>query len=135
MKISLVTVALILTTSAFAHAEQVCGDLTNQTDMNICAGKAYQKSDAELNVLYKQIEARLKDDADTKKLLVAAQKAWVRFRDAECNFSSSTVAGGTAYPFISSTCLDTMTKSRIEDLKGYLKCEEGDLDCPVPAAN
>ncbi|PKA40301.1 lysozyme inhibitor LprI family protein [Rhizobium sullae] len=135
MKISLVTVALILTTSAVAHAEQVCGDLTNQTDMNICAGKAYQKSDAELNALYKQIEARLKDDADTKKLLVAAQKAWVRFRDAECNFSSSTVAGGTAYPFISSTCLDTITKSRIEDLKGYLKCEEGDLDCPVPAAN
>ncbi|MGF6176895.1 lysozyme inhibitor LprI family protein [Ensifer sp. 4252] len=135
MKISLLTAALVLATSTSALADQNCGDLTNQTDMNICAGKAYEKSDAELNSLYKQIETRLKDDADTTKLLVAAQRAWVAFRDAECNFSSSTVAGGSVYPFISSSCLDGMTQIRIENLKGYLKCTDGDLDCPVPAAN
>jgi uncharacterized protein YecT (DUF1311 family) len=135
MRVTTFAAALILVTPSFVLAEQNCGDITNQTDMNICAGKAYAKSDAELNVLYKQIEARLKDDADTKKLLVSAQKAWIGYRDAECNFSSSTVTGGTAYPFISSTCLDGMTKSRIEDLKGYLKCPEGDMSCPVPPAN
>lgn len=135
MRAPVLTIALILATPGFALAQQNCGDLTTQTDMNICAGKAYAKSDAELNTLYKQIEARLKDDADTKKLLVSAQKAWIGFRDAECNFSSSTVAGGTAYPFISSTCLDNMTQTRIETLRGYLKCTEGDLDCPVPTAN
>jgi uncharacterized protein YecT (DUF1311 family) len=127
--------ALIFATPNFVLAEQNCGDLTTQTDMNICAGKAYAKSDAELNTLYKQIQARLKDDADTKKLLVSAQKAWIGYRDAECNFSSSTVTGGSVYPFISSTCLDGMTKTRIEDLKGYLKCTEGDMSCPVPSAN
>ena len=89
MKLSLLTAALILATSTFAFADQNCGDLTTQTDMNICAGKSYAKSDAELNKFYKQIETRLKGDADTTKLLVAAQKAWVSFRDAECNFSSS----------------------------------------------
>jgi uncharacterized protein YecT (DUF1311 family) len=135
MRVTTFAAALILVTPSFVLAEQNCGDITNQTDMNICAGKAYAKSDAELNVLYKQIETRLKDDADTKKLLVSAQKAWIGYRDAECNFSSSTVTGGTAYPFISSTCLDGMTKSRIEDLKGYLKCPEGDMSCPVPPAN
>ncbi|CAN7685575.1 lysozyme inhibitor LprI family protein [Rhizobium rhizogenes] len=135
MRVTTFAAALILVTPSFVLAEQNCGDITNQTDMNICAGKAYAKSDAELNVLYKQIEARLKDDADTKKLLVSAQKAWIGYRDAECNFSSSTVTGGTVYPFISSTCLDGMTKSRIEDLKGYLKCPEGDMSCPVPSAN
>ncbi|GAJ92435.1 hypothetical protein RRH01S_03_05100 [Rhizobium rhizogenes NBRC 13257] len=135
MRITAFAIALILATPTFALAEQNCGDLTTQTDMNICAGKAYAKSDAELNVLYKQIEARLKDDADTKKLLVSTQKAWVGYRDAECNFSSSKVTGGTVYPFISSSCLNNMTRSRIEDLKGYLKCGDGDLDCPVPSAN
>ncbi|QND44969.1 DUF1311 domain-containing protein (plasmid) [Rhizobium lusitanum] len=135
MRVTAFATALILAMPNFVLAEQNCGDLTNQTDMNICAGKAYAKSDAELNVLYKQIEARLKDDADTKKLLVSAQKAWIGYRDAECNFSSSTVTGGTVYPFISSTCLDGMTKTRIEDLKGYLKCTEGDMSCPVPSAN
>ncbi|MGH6862282.1 MAG: lysozyme inhibitor LprI family protein, partial [Phyllobacterium sp.] len=98
-------------------------------------GKAYQKSDAELNKLYRQIEARLKGDADTTKLLVSAQKAWVAFRDAECNFSSSGVTGGSVYPFVSSSCLDGMTQSRITDLKGYLACTEGDMSCPVPSAN
>ena len=135
MKLSLLTAALILATSTFAFADQNCGDLTTQTDMDICAGKSYAKSDAELNKLYKQIETRLKGDADTTKLLVAAQKAWVSFRDAECNFSSSGVTGGSVYPFISSNCLDGMTQSRVKDLQGYLKCPEGDLDCPVPAAN
>lgn len=133
MKTSLLMAALALATPTFALAQDNCGDLTNQTDMNICAGKAYEKSDAELNALYKQIRVRLKDDADTTKLLMSAQRAWIGFRDAECNFSSSKVTGGSAYPLISSTCLDSLTRSRIEDLKGYLKCDEGDMSCPVPS--
>ena len=52
-------------------------------------GNAYKKADAELNVLYRQITARLKDDKATTELLVAAQRAWVAFRDAECAFSAS----------------------------------------------
>jgi len=27
-----------------------------------------------------------------------------------------------------------MTKTRVEALKQYLKCEEGDMSCPVPGA-
>jgi hypothetical protein len=30
-------------------------------------------------------------------------------------------------------CLDALTAKRVEDFKVYLKCEEGDLSCPVPA--
>lgn len=131
MKASLLTAALVLATSTSAYAEQSCGDLTNQADMNICAGKAYDKSDTELNTLYKQIEARLKDDADTTRLLLTAQRAWVAFRDAEYNFSSSVVTG-SLYSFIFNSCRDGMTKVRIENLKVYLKCTDGDLDCPVP---
>lgn len=134
MKISLFSAALLLAASTFAFADDNCGDKTTQADMDICAAAAFEKSDAELNKLYKEIEGRLKDDADTTKLLVAAQKAWIAFRDAECSFTSSTVEGGTAYPFINSTCHDNMTQARVETLKGYLQCTEGDLDCPVPAA-
>lgn len=135
MKLPIATVAVFLASFTVAQAEQNCGDLTNQADMNICAGKAYKASDAELNKVYRKIQARLKDDADTAKLLVSTQKAWIGFRDAECKFSSSGVEGGSVYPFISASCLDAMTKSRIEDLKVYLDCEEGDMSCPVPAAD
>jgi uncharacterized protein YecT (DUF1311 family) len=133
MRASLLIAFLISATPSIAFAQQNCGDLTNQTDMNTCAGQAYSKADAELNAVYKQIEARLKDDADTKKLLVTAQKAWIGFRDAQCNFTSSEVTG-SLYPFISYTCLYGQTLSRTQDLKVFLKCNDGDLDCPVPGA-
>ena len=92
-----------------------------------------KKADAELNALYRQITARLKDDQATTKLLVAAQRAWVAFRDAECDFSASGVSGGGALGMILAICLDRLTSKRIDDFKNYLKCQEGALDCPVPA--
>ncbi len=66
---------------------------------------------------------------------MATQRAWVAFRDAECDFQTSAVAGGSAAPMIHAMCLDSQTKRRIEDFKTYLNCEEGDMSCPVPAAN
>ena len=102
--------------------------------MNQCAGQAFKAADKELNTIYQQITGRLKDNPDGKKLLVNAQRAWVSFRDAECTFSASGVAGGSVYPLIYSECLTGMTKTRVESLKQYLKCEEGDMSCPVPGA-
>jgi len=135
MKAALYALAILIAAPAFAHAQQDCGDLASQAEMNICADHAFKKSDAELNAAYKQIEGRLSDDPASKKLLVASQRAWVAFRDAECTFASSGVAGGSMQPFIQSSCLEDLTKKRVTDLKGYLSCEEGDTSCPVPAGN
>ncbi|MFE0017748.1 lysozyme inhibitor LprI family protein [Mesorhizobium sp. NPDC059054] len=136
MKLSTGLFALLLGTAAplsTASAED-CGSVSGgQAGMNECYGNVFKKADAELNKLYKEIEARLKDDPDTTKLLVTAQKAWVAYRDGECDFQ--TAGGGSiagmAYPM----CQTAITQSRIDDFKGYLKCEEGDPNCPVPAAN
>ena len=135
MKALLLSVTFVLAASTFAFADESCGDKTNQTEMNVCASESLKKSGAEMNKVYKGIEGRLKDDADTTKLLVATQRAWIAFRDAECNFQTSNVRTGTVYPFVNSSCHEGLTQSRTEDLKGYLQCTEGDLDCPVPAAN
>ncbi len=134
MKRVILCAALALFTTGVAQAADDCANASDQATMNICAGDSFKKSDQQLNDLYKQIEARLKDDADTTKLLVTAQRSWVAFRDAECTFSSSGVAEGTAYPMIYAMCLDGMTQERVKDLQTYLSCEEGDLSCPVPAA-
>lgn len=115
-----------------AHADD-CDNATTQTDMNACAGRQYQAADKDLNATYQQITQRLKDNADGKKLLVGAQRAWVAFRDAECGFSASGVSGGSVYPLIRLNCLTAQTVSRTTALKEYLKCQEGDLGCPVPA--
>lgn len=111
-----------------------CANATTQGEMNQCAAQAKKAADDELNSLYKQITARLKDNPEAKQLLVKAQRAWIGFRDAECNFSASGVEGGSVYPLIYGNCITALTKARVETFKTYLKCKEGDLSCPVPGA-
>ncbi|MBD2749560.1 DUF1311 domain-containing protein [Microvirga sp. BT688] len=134
MKTAMLTVATILAMPALALAADKCANAVDQVTMNACADAAFKQSDKKLNELYRQIEARLKDDADTKKLLVQAQQVWVKFRDAECSFQTSASAGGTLTPMLVSMCMDGMTQSRVKDFENYLKCKEGDLSCPVPSA-
>lgn len=117
-----------------AHGAVDCANASDQATMNQCAGQDFKAADKELNAVYQQITGRLKDNPDGKKLLVSAQRAWLGFRDAECKFSSSGVTGGSVYPWVYSSCLTGVTKVRVEALKQYLKCEEGDMSCPVPGA-
>ncbi|MEN2397434.1 lysozyme inhibitor LprI family protein [Pseudomonas halotolerans] len=111
-----------------------CANATTQGAMNQCAAQEHEAADNELNQLYKQITTRLKDDPQAKQLLVKAQRAWISFRDAECKFSASGVEGGSVYPLVHSNCTTAATKARVKTFKTYLKCEEGDLSCPVPGA-
>ena len=108
-----------------------CGSANlSQTDLDVCAGDAFKKADAELNARYKKIVACLKDDA---KPLAEAQRAWVKFRDAECKFQGSATEGGSAQPMVVAECLQSVTAERSKDLNYYLTCEEGDLSCPTAA--
>ena len=104
----------------------------NQNGLNRCAEDAYKKTDEALNGVYRQMTQRLKDDPDTTKLLVSAQKAWIAFRDAECTFANSANAGGSIYPMVYAGCLARLTKARTQELAGYLKCRDGDTGCSVP---
>jgi uncharacterized protein YecT (DUF1311 family) len=117
--------------SASAFAED-CPDQSQQ-GLNQCADAAYKKADAELNTVYKEITRRLKGDAATAKLLTNAQKAWIEFRDSECEFANSENVGGSIYPMVYAGCLERLTKTRASQLRAYLKCEDGALGCPVPS--
>jgi uncharacterized protein YecT (DUF1311 family) len=120
---------LLFTSMAFAVD---CDNASDQATMNQCAVQQNAAADKELNTLYQQITSRLKSNPDGKKQLVGAQRAWVAFRDAECRFSASGVEGGSVYPLIYSNCTTELTKARVQTFRNYLKCQEGDLGCPVP---
>ncbi|AZO91301.1 urease-associated protein [Stutzerimonas stutzeri] len=109
-----------------------CDNASDQATMNQCAAQQNAAADKELNALYQQITSRFKGNPDNKKLLVGAQRAWVAFRDAECKFSASGVEGGSVYSLIYSNCTTELTKARVQTFKNYLKCQEGDMSCPVP---
>ncbi|MET0775989.1 MAG: lysozyme inhibitor LprI family protein [Pseudomonas mandelii] len=122
---------LLFTTVAHAAG---CDNATDQATMNQCAAQQHKAADKELNALYQQITQRLKSNPDSKKLLLGAQRSWIAFRDAECKFASAGVEGGSVYPLIYSNCVTELTKARVETFKNYLKCQEGDMSCPVPGA-
>ncbi|MBQ0709495.1 MULTISPECIES: lysozyme inhibitor LprI family protein [unclassified Ochrobactrum] len=109
-----------------------CQNASSQAALNECYGKAYKKSDAELNKIFKTLQRRA-DDADLKKKLVQSQRTWIAFRDAECGMQ--TYGGGSISGMAYSICLSDLTTERVNDLKKYLKCEEGDSNCPFPAAS
>jgi len=128
------TMALCLAIAAPLSARATgCADAATQTDLNICAAEALKASDAALNATYRQVMGRLKTDPAKRALLMNAQKAWLAFRDAECDFDGSDVVGGSIHPMIVSECVDALTQSRTHQLEAYLHCAEGDMSCPVPA--
>ncbi|MCX8999733.1 lysozyme inhibitor LprI family protein [Rhizobiaceae bacterium BDR2-2] len=135
MKRILLTTALASFTLSVAHADECMDKAEDQTTMNNCALQAYQASDAELNRLFHEIRKRLGDDPDKRQLLRGAERTWVAFRDAECDFTASAVTGGSAYPMVYDMCLNDLTQQRIRQFQQYLACEEGDMSCPVPSAN
>jgi len=94
---------------------------------------SYAQTDAELNRLFQKIESRLAQNHDGKQKLITAQRAWIAFRDDECKFAASGVEGGTVYKDVLEACMQDMAKARIANFNTYLKCEEGDMGCPVPA--
>ena len=113
-------------------AAKDCGDEATEAGMNKCSADQLKAADAALNRAYQQIIHRLADDADTAKLLRDAQRAWVDFRDKHCAFAASGVDGGSSYPFVHDSCVTGITDARTKELDVFLRCQEGDLSCPVP---
>lgn len=102
-----------------------CAKAMAQQEMNWCAEQDWLAADAELNAVWPEARAAMKAiDADlpedmrgADKALVAAQRAWIAFRDAECAAAGWPMRGGTAEPLLIYGCLYTLTAERTEDLR------------------
>lgn len=95
-----------------------CPDAHTQLAMNVCADAQYKKADAELNRAYQQL-VRASGGSDAK--LKSAQLAWLKFRDAECDYEASMYEGGSIMPMIYSFCLRDVTAARTKQLRDALK--------------
>ena len=100
-----------------------CNNPQTQSEMNICASIAYQNADRKLNQVYRQLLPKL--SAARKQKLIAAQQAWIKFRDSSCEFERSAYEGGSMAPMIYGFCLAAVTEQRTKDLRRYL--EDSDL--------
>ena len=96
-----------------------CSDANSQAEMNICAGKEYKAADATLNRVYQQLVAML--ESAEKDQLKEAQIAWIKYRDANCDFVGDQYKGGSIRPMIYGLCLADVTRNRTAELRGQIK--------------
>lgn len=100
-----------------AHADDIeldCENASATIELDLCADREYGAADAELNAAYKRARARL--DAPASALLADAQRAWIVFRDKQCNYVR-TVSEGSGRNIAYLGCKTGLTKTRTQDLK------------------
>lgn len=126
LKIGLVGGAFMLLAAGTVHAEDVdCDNAQTQSDMTSCAQARYEEADKALNAQYKQTRAAMvaidKDlDGDMKgaeQALLKAQRAWINYRDAQCENYGFQARGGTMEPMLVAGCLADLTDIRTKELK------------------
>lgn len=122
------TASLLLSTLAPAAALD-CTNANTQAEMNQCAGESFQEADQALNQAYGDLMGGFGEQEDLKEALREAQRAWIRFRDAECDFRTFSSRMGSIYPTLRAACLEDLTRARTEQLREAGQCEEGDLSC------
>ncbi len=131
-------VALPLIFSAFFSTSALSADkpesnclqtAQNQAELNDCAAQTYKNADGEMNKAYKKVMDTLKTSPEKSKALLQAQRAWLKFRDADCAFLSSNSAGGSINAMNNTLCLSERTTERTNALNKIKKCDVGDPEC------
>ncbi|MCW6036900.1 lysozyme inhibitor LprI family protein [Spirulina subsalsa FACHB-351] len=97
-----------------------CDDPTSQWEMNVCADQAAKEADARLNEVYRQLRVKVSGTPQESRL-IEAEKAWIDFRDKDCEFSRRRYDGGTIMPMIYAMCVNDLTQRRTEQLEAYLE--------------
>jgi uncharacterized protein YecT (DUF1311 family) len=110
--------ALIVFSSVSAFAKD-CDDAISTVDMLNCNAENLASEDKRLNDVYKKLLA--KEDKEGQKKLRAAQRAWITFRDAECEYDSDSMRGGSLQAVLYSGCLAEATKSRADVLQDQVE--------------
>lgn len=123
--LSAAAVTLVLVSSARADDKPDCENPMDQFSMTYCAGVDYEEADAELNELWPKMVASARDNDEyvgdlardsgvptTVEALRDAQRAWIRFRDAQCSYEAYEVLGGTMQPMVGALCLARVTEER-----------------------
>ena len=90
-----------------------------------CTSVVQGIADARLNAVYGAWTDALKHpapndakaDAEVLRRLVAAERAWIDFRDKDCDLQSTSALGGTGEAGAFGDCRYTLTKARVTALE------------------
>jgi uncharacterized protein YecT (DUF1311 family) len=117
--VSFVVPALALVATLPVEAEmfgpgfQPCGEKTSTLAVVECVQAKTALADQRLNAAYKALQARI--EANQRQSLLAAQRLWVQYRDANCGFYG--VQDGSIRQVQAAECIRSMTEDRARELE------------------
>jgi uncharacterized protein YecT (DUF1311 family) len=127
-KLSFAGIILVLISApACADAKPDCEN-GSQSELNMCAYNDFEKADSALNKLWPKIKSFATDgdgvlEGTLKgyvKALLASQRAWISYRDGQCELYGFQSRGGSMEPMLVSGCKARMTNERIKELKDIM---------------
>ena len=129
MKCMLIAFGLLLNAPALAAADNelsqtysACMDKSKgvTSEMLDCINAEFTRQDDRLNENYKRLMSKL--SGKRKEGLLEAQRAWIKFRDTNCNFYYDP-DGGSAAHLAGSDCMLNATADRATELKNLTNDE------------
>ena len=128
---------LLLAQANNAEPDEVCDDPQTQLALNTCAGMDFERADERLNAQWRETVDRMKaldagiDRAEDSQpghyeTLLAGQRAWLAFRDAQCRSEGFMARGGSMQPMLVSQCKTYLTELRTEQLRVLAAGPEGE---------
>ena len=128
----MIIASLLLLSAATAEPGIDCDNAMAQFELNACAYKEFERADAAMNAQWKVTSARMKEiDKDFDRTqdnrpgyfdtLLAAQRAWLTYRDKHCAGEGYTMRGGSAEPMMISGCQTQLTEARTKQLKELIE--------------
>lgn len=111
---------MLFTLNTIAYAADDCDETTGTTFDDACIlSKRVDELDKQLNVKYQQvIKEYKKSNSDSYvKLLIEAQRAWIRYRDKVCEFENEAIGGINAISYV--RCKERITQTRLNEFNDY----------------
>ena len=124
----LATCLIVLSIKAYAEPENniECGNAFSTPDIEHCASISLDKTEKKLNLAYQKLVKDLSQPnneyenfTEYKKKLLAAQRAWISFREADCAAQYEMHRPGTIRNSIYLACKEERAKQRIKELRNY----------------
>lgn len=117
------TICLFLT--SVASADEICSlDKNSNEDILKCVSLAYKKTDKKLNEQYNSL---ISDPSFmNKRLLLEGQRAWIKYRDFNCQYRYNSISPGREADIERLACLTSSTSSRLIELFHFDTGSSGD---------
>lgn len=122
--IRILGLAALLGAASGAHALD-CANAVSTVDMNACAAQEQQQVEQQLNEVYQRVLAatpakvNAQIPAKPRQRLIEAQRAWVKFREADCKAVYELWADGSIRNLQLQGCMQEHAKLRIKQLEAF----------------